>query len=252
LTRINLLPPEKIKEKRGRAPAERSYLWLVIALPLIALLLMGFWWFSMNSQLNSKDEELQQKNAELADIQAKTAALQQYKERQDQIKQIETTVVQALSGRVYWARILNNVAIMCPLNVWLMSLNGTTSGTEGTVTFEARATQCPNRLLGGFFPGMLDYHPDFRPVAGWLDRMAQIEQFSRVWLSNAEPEFIGAIPEGTDPARVVTSATGNWVIRFSSTATLNMQTAAIGTPKTAAPATTPAPSTTPEEGEGGT
>lgn len=249
MTRINLLPPERIKQKRGRAGPERNFLWLVIAVPLLVLILMAFWWFSMGSEVGRKQTELDQKNQELTDVQAKTAALKQYKDRQEQIKQIEGTVVQALSGRVYWARILNNVAIMCPLNVWLTSLSGTSSVTEGTVAFEALATQCPNRLLGGFFPGMLDYHPDFRPIAGWLERMAQIEQFQRVWLASAEPALIGAAPEGTNPERFVTSPTGSWVIRFSSTATLNMKTAAIGTAVSAAPPAAPAPGK-PSEGGG--
>jgi Tfp pilus assembly protein PilN len=250
LTRINLLPPEMIKERRGRAATERNYLWLVIAMPLLVLILMVLWWFSMGSELSSKQTELDQKNQELADMQAKTAALKQYKDRKEQIKQIEGTVVQVLSGRVYWARILNNVAIMCPLNVWLTSLNGTSSAGSGTVQFEGNATQCPNRLLGGFFPGMLDYHPDFRPIAGWLDRMAQIEQFQRVWLASAEPTLIGTVPAGTDPGGFVTASFGAWVIRFSSTATLNMKTAAIGTPVSAAPpaGAAPAPSTPSREG----
>lgn len=199
------------------------------------------------SSMNRQNEALNTANKDLADIQAKTAALKKYQDRANQIAQTEKTVVQALSGRVYWARILNNVAIMCPLNIWLTSLDGsstvstsgTTAGVSGTVTFQGYATQCPNRLLGGFEPGMLDYHPDYRPIAGWLERMAQIEQFSRVWLASAEPDFIGSLPQGADPGSIVTSPNGSWVIKFSSTATLNVKTAAIGT--VAAPAATPTP-----------
>ncbi len=250
MTRINLLPPERVKERRRRgAPAQRSYLWLVIALPVLVALLMGIWYFSMSSSLNRQNEALNTANKDLADIQAKTAALKKYQDRANEIAQTEKTVVQALSGRIYWARILNNVAIMCPLNIWLTSLDGsstasssdTTTGVSGTVTFQGYATQCPNRLLGGFEPGMLDYHPDYRPIAGWLERMAQIEQFSRVWLASAEPDFLGS-PGSADPGSIVTSPNGNWVIRFSSTATLNIKTAAIGTVVTPAAAPTPTPS----------
>ena len=245
MTRINLLPPERIKERRRGAVSERNYLWLVIAMPLLVLVLVAFWWFSMSSEINSKKEELDQAKTELAVLQAKTAALEQFKQRQDEIKQIEASVVQVLAGRVYWARILNNVAIMCPLNVWLTSMNCQNTTDAGTVAFEGQATQCPNRLLGGFFPGMRDYHPDFRPVAGWLERMAQIEQFQRVWLANATPTLIGSVPEGVDPGTFVTSPAGTWVINFSSTATLDMKTAAIGTP--IVPAAPAAPATPSEE-----
>jgi Tfp pilus assembly protein PilN len=239
LTKINLLPPERIKAKRqARAPSERSWLWLVIVLPLLVLVLMLLWWFSMGSELKRKEDALSSAKKELADLQAKNAALQQYKARKDQITQIEKTVVTALSGRVYWARILNNVAIMCPSDIWLKSLNGTSSEGSGTVVFEGNATQCPNRLLAGFFPGMLDYHPDYKPIARWIERMGQIEQFKLVWLSTAEPSFIGNVPtsaEGqptVEAGTFVRSPTGNWVVKFSSTATLNMKTAALGTPVT--------------------
>lgn len=48
MTRINLLPPERVKERRRRgAPSQRSYLWLVIALPVLVAVLMGIWYFSM-------------------------------------------------------------------------------------------------------------------------------------------------------------------------------------------------------------
>ncbi len=247
MTRINLLPPEKIKQKRGRL--ERNYLWVVIAAPLVVLLLVFAWWLSMGGEMGRKEEALKQANQELTDLQAKTNALKQYKDRQQEIATREATVVQALSGRIYWARILNNIGIMCPLNIWLTTVSGTSSGNTGQVNFEGRATQCPNRLLSGFYPGMLDYHPDFRPIAGWLERMAQIEQFERVWLASADPTFVGDTG-GQVPSTYVSSPTGAWVIRFTSSATLNMKTAALG--EAIAPASaTPAPAPKTEEGTGG-
>ncbi len=243
MTKINLLPPERVKERGVRQ--ERNFLWLVLVLPLIVLLAMGFWWYSLGSDVDSKKSELDTAKKELADLQAKTASLKQYKDRQDQITQIEQTVVQALSGRVYWARILNNIAILCPLNVWLNSITGTSSKTAGTVSFEGYATQCNNRLLGGFYPGTPDYHPDFRPIAGWLDRMAQVEQFQRVWLASADPTFLGSPPlEPVEEWQIVNGAplpgasipSGGWVIRFSSNANLDMAKAALGTPVQVQPA----------------
>jgi Tfp pilus assembly protein PilN len=270
LTQINLLPPERIKAKRTRAPSEKSFLWLVITVPVVVLLLMIVWYFATGSSLSSKQKALDQANKDLADYQAKNASLQQYKARQDQITQIESTVVKALSGRVYWARILNNIAIMCPTNIWLDTLNGTSTSTSGTVAMTGFATQCPNRLLGGFFPGVLDYHPDFRPIAGWLERMSQIEQFSRVWLASAEPTFVGSLPTSfTDaniypdtivtlppewvisvPPKNVVLPTAAWTIKFSSTATLERKKAAIGTAVTATP--TPAAAAPSESAPGGT
>jgi len=243
LTRINLLPPEKMKKKGARAPSGKSYWWLLVVLPLIVVVAMGIWYFSLNSQLKSAENDLAEAKTELADWQAKNQALQQYKARQEEIASIEQVAVKALQGRVYWARILNEIAIMCPKDIWITSLTGTSSGgTTGTVTFEASALQCPNRWFPGFY---YPYYPDYKPVANWLERMAQITEFQRVWLSSAEPAPQGlsvTIPLDGPDVKSITSS--NYIINFSSTATLNMQTAAIGGAKETAPATTPAtPST---------
>jgi len=242
LTRINLLPPERIKARRGRAPSERSYWWILPILPIIVIIALGFWYVSLNSQLSNKDKALTASKAELADWQAKNAALQQYKARQDQIAGISQTIVTALSGRVYWARILNDIAILLPSDVWLTSLSGSSSegaGAAGTVQFSAFALQCPNREQKG---GTFIYYPDYRPVAGWLDRMAQVPEFSRIWLGSAAPAREGVSGAVTPEGQTV----GPWTIGFTSTAYLNMQVAAISTVQSTTPTTTtPTPSSTP-------
>jgi len=245
MTKINLLPPEKVKARRGGPSGERSYLWLVILLPLIVLVVIVLLYFQANSKVSQKKAALKDAQTELTDWQNKNAALQQYKTRQDQITTLESSVVTVLQGRVYWARILNNIAITIPSDVWLNNLAGTSGDatTPGNVTFAGYTLQCPNRNLGHFY----GYFPDYKPVANWLERMATIPEFQKVWLSSAVPAR-----QGTDV--ITTSAgevTGVAVIQFNSIATLNMTNAAIGgAPEP--PATTPAaPATTPESTPGG-
>jgi len=243
MTKINLLPPEKVKARRG--PAQSSYLWLVILLPVLVLVVIVLLYFSASSKVSQKKEALKNAQTELADWQAKNAALQTYKTRQDQITQLESSVVTALQGRVYWARILNNVAITMPSDIWLSSLNGVSgeASSAGNVTFAGYALQCPNRNLGHFY----GYFPDYRPIANWLERMATITEFQKVWLSTAVPARQGVNEVHTSSDTVVT---GSPVIQFNSVATLNMATAAIGG-AAVAPTTTPTtPSTTPTSGGG--
>lgn len=245
MTKINLLPPERIKVKRApRAGGARSFLWMLIVFPLIVAVAMGFWFFSLNSQIDEKNKALAAAKTELSDWQAKNAQLQQYKARQEEIASIETTVVSALANRVYWARILNEIAIMCPSDIWLTSLAGSSSAGAGTVQFAGFALQCPNRAKGGTFL----WYPDYRPIAGWLERMAQIAEFQRVWLGSAEPTRQG-VSGGVTPEG---QPTGAWVISFSSQATLNPSTAVVGGGSAAsapAPATPTPAKTTPEGGE---
>ena len=244
MTKINLLPPEKIRARRG--PSERSYLWLVILLPALVLVIIVLLYFQANGKVKTKQDALKNAQTELADWQAKNAALQQYKTRQDQITQLGYSVITALQGRVYWARILNDIAITIPSDVWLNSLNGQSGDatTAGNVAFSVFALQCPNRNMGHFY----GYFPDYRPVANWLERMATITEFAKVWMASATPTRQGVDQTVTSQGNQVT---GSPVIQFDSTATLDMNTATIGgAPPT--PATTPtAPSTTPTSGGGG-
>jgi Tfp pilus assembly protein PilN len=248
MTKINLLPPEKIKARKP--PGERSYLWLVIVLPLIAAVAIGVWWFSLNSEVSRKKEALDEAKKELAEVEAKNQQLEQYRLREEEISSIEAVVVTALQDRVYWARIMNNIAIMCPSDVWVTSLAG--DSDSGVVTFSVVALQCPNRDYCGY--GIYPHYPDYRPVAGWLDRMAQIEEFGSVWLSSASPVFNGTTcnSEGLattemlrgnrwyeDPYCVgtclgqrtstgqYTCFLGDWTVEFQSEATLDMEAARV-------------------------
>lgn len=236
MTRINLLPPEKVKAKRKAA--ERGYLWLAIILPAVVLLLIVLLFMQASGKVGQKDKALQEAKTELADWQAKNSKLQQFKDKQEQITNMESTVVSALQGRVYWGRILNNIAIMIPSDIWLVQLDGNAEGgTGGSVNFSGFSLQCPNRNLGG----MYGYYPDYKPIANWLERMAMIPEFQQVWLSQATP-----VRQGTDSfvGRDGVTVTGVRVMQFTSTGTLNMENAAIGGVPAPAATAAPAPSTT--------
>src|SRR5659263_724849 len=153
-------------------------------------------YFSANSKVAQKDKALKEAQTELTDWQNKNAALQQYKTRQDQVSTLETSVVTALQGRVYWARILNNIAMTMPSDIWITSLVGSSgeAASPGTVEFSGYALQCPNRdNVVDLYP----YLPDYKPIANWLERMAQIVEFQRVWLGSAEPTRQGTELEQT-------------------------------------------------------
>lgn len=252
MTKINLIPPEIKKKKRAPrgAPGGPSLAWLLFIIPLVVLILMVFLYVQGNNKARDQKTALKEKQAELADWQAKNAQLAKYQARQQEIASTEAMAISALKGRVYWARILNEIAIMIPKDVWLTSLTGTSTATGGSVTFEATVLQCPNRLgkAGSEWP----YLPDYQPVAGWLERMAQIVEFQRVWLSSAQP---AQIQSGT-PTTETEATVDTWVIKFSSQATLNMQTATIGGLAPAAgstptvPGSAPSPSSAPSSSPG--
>ncbi|PKQ28443.1 MAG: hypothetical protein CVT63_02785 [Candidatus Anoxymicrobium japonicum] len=254
MTRINLLPPEKIKVKRK--PSERSYLWLAIVFPVIAIVAIAMLFVQVNGKIAEQDKALKDKKAELAEWQSKNVALQQYKDRQDVILKLESSVTAALSGRVYWARILNNIAITVPSDIWITLLNGTAEegGTGGSVDFTGFALQCPNRNNKVH---VYPYLPDYKPIANWLERMATVPEFARIWLASATPARAGTANEilidnfisTITPTITTTEQTGTRVIQFTSQAKLNPETATVSGPKSSPPPASAAPRTL-EEGGG--
>lgn len=307
MTKINLLPPEKIKRKRG-APGGKT-IWLSAILPILVIAIIGVWWFSLGSQVKEKDDSINMAKQDLTDWKAKNKALEQYEVRLQEIKAKEEVVVRAISGRIYWARVLDDIARYCPSDIWLTSVACTGSETEGSVEFQGLAKQCRNRwaryiqnavkyqvLLPNLFPGYSEsvstpsrpdiaadeeyrfhsdgtmggdlyvYYPDYRPIARWIERMEQVPEFARVWLSTASPEWhaygaagvfefqeLDGVP-GTSAQDVVKweAEQGDYLMNFSSRATLNMNTAQIGPPLSAATAAAaPAQPKTESTGEEG-
>ncbi|MDD5447911.1 MAG: hypothetical protein PHO53_01915 [Actinomycetota bacterium] len=254
MTRINLLPPEKIKERK--AVSERAYMILAIALPVIVLAIVVIMFISASSEVSKKEEALQTAKDELSEWQSKNQELAQYKQRQEAIAKQEKRVISVLEGRIYWARILNNIAIMCPSDIWLTSLSASSEeGGSGRVTFSGYALQTPGKTYAT--SGTYPHYPDYLPIAAWIERMSQIAEFESIWVSSATPEFEGtttstanpAFPTGVvtgplwyeDPVRVGSVSgiemqeggqyigfLGDWVIKFDSEAKLNKETAVIG------------------------
>lgn len=242
---------------------------VAIALPVIVLIIVVMMFISASSQVSQKEEALQTAKDELSEWQSKNQELQQYKQRQEAIAQKEKQVVSVLQGRIYWARILNNIAVMCPSDIWLTSLSASSEeGGTGKVTFGGYALQTPGKTYAT--SGSYPHYPDYLPVAAWLERMSQIAEFESIWVSNATPEFVGttstaanpAVPTGVvsgplwyeDPVRVGSISgiemeeggqyigfLGDWLIKFDSEAKLNKDTATVGGASASTQPTTPTP-----------
>ncbi|MEW6553167.1 MAG: hypothetical protein AB1384_02640 [Actinomycetota bacterium] len=109
MTRINLLPPE-IREK-----AERPRLapWFILMGVITVVIIVGLF-LLFSAQKSGKQDTLDQKEQELSDLQKQTQPIQKYEEQQSELKALEDLYMQANTGRVAWAQMLNDLAMYVP------------------------------------------------------------------------------------------------------------------------------------------
>lgn len=137
MIRINLLGVER--QKVRRAPAFDIGQRLTVACSLIlvvAALLIGWWYWSLNQQSARLDAELAQAQQEAARLQSLLAEVQQFQARQAQLQQRVALIEQLRSGQSIPVQLLDHVSRSLPDMLWLTEMNQ----QSGEVTIEGRST----------------------------------------------------------------------------------------------------------------
>lgn len=167
-TLINLLPPE-VQEKRR---AERTVVYIVVALTALVVLLVVIYLINGLRVIEAQGRlaEIKAKNAKL---EASITEFQIYEKRRNEVIERQKLVKQALVGEVLWHRILNEVSMVIPTDVWLVDFTGDPSAGVS---------------MTGFSPDYAFDAPDVghKPVAKWLVRLGEINEFKDIWLNSSE------------------------------------------------------------------
>jgi len=186
MKRINLLPPEQ----RVKASRERGLLWAILILVAIVVAL-GLVYVWQNGQVNDKQAELDGLNAEIAVVQAQALALAPYAEIQTTRTAMTETAKGIYDSRVSWATILQEVSLVIPENVRLLTLTGTVP-----------AAMLPGPATPPVAAGVAAVTPDVtfagtsythKDVAEFMTRLGLIPQLSNVQLASST----GAAATGT-------------------------------------------------------
>jgi Tfp pilus assembly protein PilN len=166
MIRVNLLPPE-ILEKRK---AERRLAYMVVAFVVVSLVLAGVWGFAL-TRANSKQRTLEAKQQELQQVKQQAAALEIFEVQQAELARRKSVAHAALDARQDWAKLLDEISLVLPSDMWLSTLAATTEARLQLEGFSVDATDTP------------DY--GHKTVAKLLVRLAELEQLADVWLSNS-------------------------------------------------------------------
>lgn len=191
MPRVNLVP----REERAREFRRRIYIFPIAGAVLLVGALGGSYYY-YTSEVDSAKQELQEAQNRNAQFARQLAELDRYQQIKQQKEKQLSAVTAAYNERVRWSRILDDVAMVIPDDVWLVSINAQIPGTPIT----AAGGQRPSGTAAGtdkdvIFEGFTyanDTHPQsMDSVATFMTRLGLLSSLTDVSLVSAETEKIG-------------------------------------------------------------
>jgi len=169
--RINLIPPEILQNRRD----ERRWKWMALAGGIIAAVLVMFWAF-MALQVTASVAEVDSIVAEATALESQAAQFQVFKQTEADLGVRKSAVVAAKAGEVDWARMLYELGLVLPKDIYLTSFTGSDAGAGGKSTIS----------IAGQALDKIEDAPDngYKSVAKMLVRLADLSQLDSVWLSS--------------------------------------------------------------------
>lgn len=243
---VNLIPPESRSE--GRPLRNGPLVYVVIGLLVAALVGVAALVVTEN-QISDRQAEVAQLRREEAAVNARVQRLAAYTQFRTLREQEVSTVTNLANSRFDWERVMRELSLVLPSDVWLSTLNASAApdasvGSGGSTMRSAIAG--PALELTGCTIG----HDG---VAGFITALKDIDGVTRVGVESSDVAEKGGGGEGGGGSSGGSGgcqtqsfvAQFKLVVAFDAAPTPNEAPAAAEAAPTTAP---PAESTTPEEG----
>jgi len=178
---VNLIPPE---ERHGQhAPLRSGPLPYVLVGALVAALVAVGALVLLDNQISNRKSEVAQLKREDAAEAARALRLASYTQLRELREQRVATVSSLANSRFDWERVMRELALILPKNVWLVGLDasasasaGTSGSTGGSLTGSIAG---PSLALGGCATGQ-------DAVAGFVTALKDIDGVTRVAVQSSE------------------------------------------------------------------
>jgi Tfp pilus assembly protein PilN len=180
---VNLLPIDE-RAGRHRPPAAAV---AVAGAGVLAASLLTFAFVSANGKVDEREPELTALERELATARRATQAKRSQPTVSTEHQQRLTALNSALGEQVAWDRVLREVSLVLPEDVWLSSLGAASAGASGA----ASTTSTPEAATGRTvtFNGFT-YSQE--SVARLLRRLALVPHFGNVKLEKSSVTTVGS------------------------------------------------------------
>jgi Tfp pilus assembly protein PilN len=181
---VNLIPPED--RRGGSAPLRTGPLPYVVLGALVLALLAAVAVVLANNQIAEREGEVAKLEREDAAAAAKAQRLVAYTEFRTMSEQRVATVSELADSRFDWERVMRELALVLPGDVWLVGLTGTAApgvalegGSTGDSSGMRAAVPGPALELSGCAKGQ-------EAVAGFVTALEDIDGVTRVGVQSSE------------------------------------------------------------------
>jgi Tfp pilus assembly protein PilN len=140
---VNLLPPTQ-RRARGFTGSRTP---LAVAGAVLLVGGMGFWGYSVHSQVATVKDQVATASAERDGLRTQLGAFQQAQAREAAQAVRRGAVVGLVEGRINWERLVRDVSAVMPRQVWLTNLKGETDATPTTATAATAAPALNNAAV---------------------------------------------------------------------------------------------------------
>lgn len=190
LPRVNLLPPEIAEQAQLR----KIQVGLAGAVAL-AIAAMGFLYVGATDSVGSANDHIAAASAEQSTLQKQKADLANVTAVFQQAATAQTLLTQAMGSEVRYSRLLSDLSLSIPDNVWILSAAYLQSGSAGSGSTPAAAA--PKPVAAALVPGALGTltvsgvaftHND---VAAWLDSVAKSNGLESPTLQSSTRALLG-------------------------------------------------------------
>jgi Tfp pilus assembly protein PilN len=169
---INLMPEEQ-RRSRGSSTPGGPLTYLVLG--ALAILLIGVVMLVLTSnQISDREAEVANLQAEKTAATAEAQRLAAYTSFQQVAEQRTRTVAELANGRFDWVRVLKELSVTLPPNVYFTNLSGSAGGGEGG----SEGIGVPSLTIAGCAPGQT-------AVAAFVASLKVIDGVTRVELQQS-------------------------------------------------------------------
>lgn len=229
---VNLIPPE---DRRGdRAPLRTGAMPYVLIGALVALLAAVSGVVLTGNTIEERRAEVAALEAEEASVAAEAEALSPYSEFATLSQARDATVTSLARSRFDWERVLRELALVIPDDVWLTEAKGTVSPA---VTLDGGSAVSGRETVTGPALELIGCGSSHDSVAAFVSALRDIDGVTRVGIASSErpdastAESTESGPSGDD------CRTRDFIARFEIVAAFD------AVPAPAVPAAAPAPGT---------